>query len=89
MAILCTNCTHWIHIKCNGTSVVEYNNLMEENSILSDMEIGKKEWLCNKCKILKTAHISPIGLEDNQEILNIMNVNSMKALENLPNYEIA
>ena len=62
---------------------------MEENSTVSDMEIGKKEWLCNKCKILKTADIFPFGLEDYLEILNIMNDDSMKALENLPNYEIA
>ena len=30
-SIFCNNYNHWVHIKCNGTSVNEYNTMMEEN----------------------------------------------------------
>ena len=87
-AISCSNCKHWIHIKCNGTSATEYNKMIDDNSALSEIEIDELEWFCNKCQILKTAQIFPFGLEDNNEIHNIMSVDSMKALENLPSYDI-
>ena len=87
-AILCTNCSNWIHIKCNGTSDTEYNQIMDNNDVLSEEEIDKIEWFCNKCRILKTAQIFPFGLEDDKEVQNIMHSDSMKALENLPSYDI-
>ena len=86
-AILCSNCAHWIHIKCNVTSM-DYNQMMEYNSTLIDGEIENYEWLCNKCQILKTSHIFPYGLESNIELLNINYADSMKSLENLPTFDI-
>ena len=62
--------------------------MIEDNLTLSDKEIDNCEWLCNKCQIIKTAQIFPFGLENNQELLNITHSDSMKALENLPSYEI-
>ena len=35
-AILCSNCKHWIHIKCNGTSVTEYNQMIDDNLALTE-----------------------------------------------------
>ena len=87
-AILCSNCAHWIHIKCNGTSIMDYNQMIEYNSTLSDEEIENCEWLCNKCQILKTSQIFPYGLESNIELLNINYADSMKSLENLPTFDI-
>ena len=46
------------------------------------------DWFCNKCLILKTAQIFPFGLENNQELQDIMQTDSMKMLDNLPNFEI-
>ena len=83
-AILCSNCAHWIHIKCKGMSIMDYNQMIEYNSTLSDEEIENYEWLCNKCQILKTSQIFPYGLE----LLNINYADSMKSLENLPTFDI-
>ena len=35
-AIECTNCKHWIHIKCNGTSIMDYNQIIVANSNLTE-----------------------------------------------------
>ena len=70
--ISCSNCKHWIHIKCNGTSVTEYNQMIDDNSTLTEVEIDDLEWFCNKCQILKTAQIFPFGLEDTNEVLNML-----------------
>ena len=61
-AILCLNCTHCIHIKCNSTPIMDYNQMIEYNSTRNDEEIEYCEWLCNKCQILKTSQIFPYWL---------------------------
>ena len=38
-AIRCDLCSLWVHIKCNFTSVEEYNRLIDHNS----------SWTCHKC----------------------------------------
>ena len=48
-AIECTQCNQWIHIKCNGTSLEDYNIMLETNNILSEEEIADLTWICNKC----------------------------------------
>ena len=87
-AIECTSCNLWIHIKCDGTTIDEYNRILENNSLLTAEEICSPEWECNKCKIYKMATIFPFGLEDNHELLNIVNTDSIKSLDYLPSYEI-
>ena len=87
-AILCTNCDHWIHIKCNGTSLIEYYHMIDDNFSLSEIDIDNKEWFCIKCQILTSAQNFPFGLESNHDVINILNTDSMNALENLPSYEI-
>ena len=88
-AIECTNCKQWIHIKCNGTSVEEYNTMIDTNLLLSEAEIERIVWHCNKCQIANLAKIFPFGYESNYDLENIMNVDSLKVLDNLPTYEIA
>ena len=38
-ALKCTNCELWVHIKCNGTSNKEYDDMLELNKFLSVEEI--------------------------------------------------
>ena len=76
----CASCKNRIHIKCNGAPTVEEYNLMNEDD--------KDKWYCNKCLIMKMAAIFPFGLENNLELINIINCDSMKSLEHLPSYEI-
>ena len=61
---------------------------MDNNSLLTNEQIHLTEWDCNKCKISKMAIIFPFGLEDNQEMQNIVNTDSIKSLDYLPSYEI-
>ena len=56
-AITCSSCNLWIHIKCNGTTSEEYNEMMKINSQLTDSEIDNIEWSCNKCVLAKIAEI--------------------------------
>ena len=81
-------CKFWIHINCNGTSVDEYNVIIDKNLLLSEAEIYEDEWLCNKCLISNMAKIFPFGLESNFELQNIVKTDSLNFLNNLPSYEI-
>ena len=62
--------------------------MMEANTNLSEYEINNSTWDCSKCRIIKTSKIFPFGLEDDNDIQNIMNTDSMKLLDNLPNFDI-
>ena len=35
-AIECTECNYWVHIRCNGTSLTEYNSMMDSQQRLDD-----------------------------------------------------
>ena len=62
--------------------------MMEINSQLSDFEIDNIEWSCNKCVLSKIADIFPFTNLSNHDFNNILNTDSLKALENLPSFEI-
>ena len=87
-AILCTSCNFWIHIKCNGTPVAEYNQIIDDNASLSDDEILKQQWLCNKCLIINMAQIFPFGLVNNHQLEDLFHSDSTQMLKHLPSYEI-
>ena len=80
-------CELWIHIKCNGTTNEEYSQMVDEN--LCDNNNFAEEWHCKKCTIINRANIFPFGLESDYDILGINNTDSIKALNLLPNFEIA
>ena len=40
-AIECTNCKHWIHSKCNGTSIMDYNRIIVANSNFRNRNPGQ------------------------------------------------
>ena len=86
-AIECSSCKYWIHIKCNGTSNNEYNEMPSLSSLLNLEEITNITWFCNKCQISNMAKVFPFGLEDNHDLQNILNSDSLKVLESLPSYE--
>ena len=80
-------CNYWIHIKCNGTSKEDYQEMIELNLQLTDEEIESQNWFCCKCEISNLAEIFPFGLQDNYEIINILNADSLKFVGNLPSFE--
>ena len=49
-AIFCSNCPHWIHIKCNGISIDEYKFRIKRNR--DDPELIENEnWICLYCTV--------------------------------------
>ena len=85
-AIECFSYKYWIHIKCNGISNNEYNEMLTANSLISPEEIAAKTWFCNKCQISNMAQLFPFGLQSIHDLQNIVNSDSLKFLENLPSY---
>ena len=86
--IECSSCKYWIHIKYNGTSNKEYNEMLTANSIINLEEIAANtSWFCNKCQISNMAQLFPFGLQNNHDLQNIVNSDSLKFLENLPSYK--
>ena len=75
--------------KCNGTSPDDYNRILEANNILNESEIANKTWICNKCKIIENAQIFPFGLEHTHDLQDIILIDSMQSLDNLPSYKIS
>ena len=87
-AIECSNCKYWIHIKCNGTTDDEYRKMVNENDLMSESDIALQKWLCYKCTISNMAALFPFGLENDYELKNVLNNESLKILDNLPTFDI-
>ena len=79
-AIICDTCSLWTHIKCDGTSVNEYEELQNNDNDFS--------WHCLVCRIRLSCSIFPFTLSDSIELQNIQNSNSMRMLNSLPTFEI-
>ena len=61
--------------------------MLTANSLINPEEIAAKTWFCNKCQISNMAQLFPFGLQNNHDLQNIMNYESLKFLENLPSYK--
>ena len=85
-AVYCNMCELWIHIKCNGTTNEEYNQLIDEN--INNNTSVNKEWHCKKCTIINRAQIFPFGLESDYDISGINNSDSMETFNLLPNFDL-
>ena len=83
-ALKCTNCNMWVHIKCNNTSIKEYDDMIEYNKSLPDIEIDSIQWHCLKCIIITRSEIFPFAYENTFELNNLNSANSMNILNKLP-----
>ena len=79
-AIQCDTCNGWCHIKCDGTSIETYNNLI----LLPNSD----SWHCLLCKVRENHNNFPFTLCDDIEIQNINNSNSIKFCECLPSFNV-
>ena len=87
-ALSCASCSLMIHIKCKSITLEGYIQIQEANDSLTDEEIQAKKWKCSKCVILNLAKNFPFVQQSNYELINIINNDTMKALEHLPSYDI-
>ena len=78
-AIECDACSLWCHIKCDGTTIDLYKQIMENNELT---------WHCLVCKIRFQHENIPFTLFNDTELENINNSESMKFCNELPKFEI-
>ena len=79
-AIYCTNCLHWVHRKCNGTSKQEYDRPSEEADDVP--------FYCLLCTIELNSQIFPLTYLDNSELQELNGVDLLSQLSLLVPYEI-
>ena len=73
-AFHCDLCAHRVHNNCNGIPINEINSNYDR--------------LCNKCIIKYRSEIFPFGLENSDELANLLNCDSLLIYNNLPSYQI-
>ena len=78
-AIKCNTCLKWIHRKCNGISVKEYEALVNEPDEIP--------WLCILCNIDDMASKFPFGYLSKIEFNELYGVDLPSQLELLPSFE--
>ena len=69
---------------CNDVSLKEYNDMIEQNKFLSDVEIDNIQWHCLKCTIMTRAQIFPFIFENTFDLNNLNSSNSMNIFNKLP-----
>ena len=79
-AIYCTNCLHWVHRKCNGTSKQEYDRLSEEADDVP--------FYCLLCTIELNSQIFPLTYLNNSELQELNGVDLLSQLSLLVPHEI-
>ena len=79
-AVCCDTCMKWCHIKCDGTSVGEYDFLISTDDSI--------RWDCLACKLNFQYENVPFTLCDLSEIIKINNSDSMKFCNFLPSLDI-
>ena len=80
-AILCDTCKLWTHIKCDGTSNNDYENMIE------NQDDTLWHWLV--CRVRLSCSLFPFTLSDIVELQNLQNSDSMRMLESLPTFDIS
>ena len=61
--------------------------MMEVNTNLSEYEINNSTWDCSKCRIIKTSKFFPFGLEDDNDIQNIMNTDNFDIMSKAASFD--
>jgi len=62
--IQCDTCDLWVHIKCNNTSITEYNHLVDDDSL----------WSCRPC-LTQSIPFKDISNENLKQTLQGKNIN--------------
>ena len=79
-AILCNTCDLWIHRKCNGTTVKEYEMYCKEDDNIP--------WMCIFCSIDELASKFSFGYLSKLELNDLFGIDLPSQLELLPSYEL-
>ena len=79
-AIFCSTCLNWIHRKCNGMSVKEYEDLVNKDENLP--------WQCISCNIEDIASKFPLGYLSNMKVNYLYGLDFPSQLKLLPTYEL-
>ena len=82
-AVRCDNCKKWCHIKCNGISSKEYEELV----ITSTNNVDSDDWHCLYCTIKFNNENFVFSLIDNSEMNKLNNCNSMSFCKFIPSFE--
>ena len=79
-AICCSLCSNWVHRKCNGTSLKDYDLLVaaDDNTF----------WQCILCNIEDLTAKFPIGLLTKMELYDLYGVDLPSQVKLLPSYEL-
>ena len=84
----CSNCLHWIHIKCNGISVEEYKFRMKRNRD-NPYFIENDKWTCLNCVIAERSDTFPLGLINNYELSCLNSSDSVSIADMIPEFQLA
>ena len=79
-AIECSNCHLWSYASCNGIGKSEYSKLIEEDDGVP--------WYCISCLILANAEIFPFGFLSKIELCDLLGVDLLSQIEQLPSFEV-
>ena len=82
-ANLCTECGKWAHIRCSGVTVDEYRQRQERNRENPEL-VEQESWSCLKCIMMERAEHIPYIFLNNDELINMNSVDSMKLCELIP-----
>ena len=77
--IRCDSCKKWCHIRCDGISVEEYENLVINEDI--------HEWHCLYCTMKFNHENFAFSLSADSDIVKINNSDSMRFCEFLPSFD--
>ena len=80
--IQCDRCDKWSHIKCDGTSLKDYNYYKTTN------DSPDIKWFCLYCTIEQNHQHIPFTLCDTSDLVNINISDTMDFCKNLPSLEI-
>ena len=75
-AVLCNNCNHYVHVKCNDISASEFKELQKEPDDIA--------WFCKQC----TTELFPFGSLNSNEFLELHHIDFPSFVDSTPSFEI-
>ena len=79
-AIFCNSCSSWVHRKCNGTTKIEYENLILESDDLP--------FHCMLCIMKQNSEFIPFFFLDKSELFELNGIDLPSQLSFLESYEL-